>query len=266
MTYSKPGFWLKTIVRIKRTWLICDSNVMSALLEFPDWCGACWVWIRADLNSAGERTKPSPAGWLVSQVLWTWTCKESVSCRPPLSPSSLHHSLSIRSHTELEHALTLLSAYYTCCPVAALPARSKATSSWHRKDLVGLSQVVGKWQLNCWWLSTLRSPTISQGLCSRDYWSLKPTFACWWHEVPCSQHSQCIWKVRLLLLVPLKILQGTHLGRMREKEANTTDLCWRCLKKHWWDLNNPFCNTENSYGENPTSVRCWRGGIGVRGS
>lgn len=66
-TYPKPWFWLKTIVRIKRTNRSGTpySHVMSALLECPDWCGACWVWIRADLNPAGERTKPSPAGWLV---------------------------------------------------------------------------------------------------------------------------------------------------------------------------------------------------------
>jgi len=31
-------------------------------------------------------------------------------------------------------------------------------------------------------------------------------------------------RASLLLLVPLKILQGTTLGRMREKDGNTTDL------------------------------------------
>lgn len=63
MTCPKPWFWLKVRVRIKRT---PYSNVMPELLECPVWGGACWVWIRVDLNPEGERTEQSPAGWLVN--------------------------------------------------------------------------------------------------------------------------------------------------------------------------------------------------------
>lgn len=67
-----------------------------------------------------------------------------MSCRPSLSPSSLPRSLNIRSHTELEHALPFLSAYYTCCPVAALPSRSKATSSQYHQEGSAGAQPSGK--------------------------------------------------------------------------------------------------------------------------
>lgn len=188
--------------------------------------GVDWSW-----SEPSRREDQAISSWLICKVRFcelelvrNLCILQTISITIFPSPSPFTN---IRSLTELEHALPPLCAFYTRCPVAVPPPHSKATSSQHHQDdLLGLSQAAGKLKLQ--WLWT--SPTVSQGLCPRDYWSLKLIFYNWQHETQHSWHLQNFWKARLLLLVPLKILWGTNLGRMTEEESNTTDFCWSCLK------------------------------------
>lgn len=109
--------------------------------------------------------------------------------------------------------------------MAALPSRSKATSSqYHQKGSTGAQPSGRKMKVTL--LPAIDSERVPQFLkdCDPETTGRLSPFFTVDSMKPRSRHLQHFWKARLLLLVPLKILQGTNLGRMREKEGNTTDL------------------------------------------
>lgn len=110
--------------------------------------------------------------------------------------------------------------------MAALPSRSKATSSqYHQEGSTGAQPSGRKTKVTL--LPAIDSERVPQFLkdCvpeTAGHLSQLLTVDSMKHHVP----STCSMSRRPgYFFVPLKILWGTDLGRMREKEGNAIDLC-----------------------------------------